>query len=98
MFGIVAPRSLRAFEADSRQPDKEPLGFLLPAARLQTPREISSVLRKLVLLLACRLGFRLEDADEAGGRFFEHAHKFCCGGEQQTKKLGLQDILGGQVG
>jgi hypothetical protein len=40
IFGIVAPRSLRAFEADSRRPDKEPVVALLPAARLQMPREI----------------------------------------------------------
>jgi hypothetical protein len=40
IFGIVAPRSLRAFEAGSRQPDEEPFVMLLPAARLQTPREI----------------------------------------------------------
>jgi hypothetical protein len=35
ILGIVAPRSLRAFEADSRRPDEEPLVVLLPAARLQ---------------------------------------------------------------
>ena len=41
LFGIVAPRSLRAFEAGSRQPDKEPFLFAARGAASKAEGNLS---------------------------------------------------------
>ena len=93
MFGIVAPRSLRAFEADSRQPDKEPVVFCCPRCGFRRRGKFI-----LGFLSTCRLDFRLEDAGKAGSRFVEDPDKLGCRRQQQTKEFSLQDILGGKIG
>ena len=78
--------------------------MLLPAARLQTPREIyvfrngPIAVHLLLWLLACRFGFRLENAGKAGSRFVEDPHKLGRGRKEQTKEFGLQDLFGRKIG
>jgi len=87
MFGIVAPRSLRAFEADSRQPDKEPIVFRVPQRGFK--RHGKSVVYGAAVVLAGGFSFGFEKAGEAGGRLVEDPNKLAGRREEQTKQLRL---------
>ena len=98
ILGIVAPRSLRAFEADSRQPDKEPLLCCCPQrgfgrrGKCFFRRNGPIAVHLLLWLLACCFGFRLENARQAG-RLVEDPHELGCRSKEQAKEVGLQDLF-----